>query len=175
MTINVAHDIIITDIQTSSEQQILGSDKLKVKLIVDPEHYEQIASELIGRGIEISDSSDLILTERNARLTYLIGKKGDEIYRLKTSDISHIESFAHEVIAYTDEGEFRISERLKILCELLDPEVFIRISNSVIISVDHIKSIKPAFTQKFIVTMKSGAVVDVTRTYYYSFKEFLGI
>ena len=112
---------------------------------------------------------------KTQNLYYLIGKKNDEIYRLKTSDISHIESFAHKVIAYTSEGEFRINERLKTLSALLDPEVFIRINNSVIISTEHIKSIKPTFTQKFIITMRNGAVVDVTRTYYYIFKEFLGI
>lgn len=153
----------------------LGCDKLKVRLIVNPEHYNDIADELSRLGIEISEKSDLILTEKNTKISYLIGKKGEEIYRLKTSDISHFESFAHEVIAYTAEGEFRMNERLKTLSELLDPDSFIRISNSVIISVDYIKSIKPAFTQKFIVTMRNGAKVDVTRTYYYSFKDFLGI
>ena len=94
---------------------------------------------------------------------------------MKTSEISHIESFGHEVIAYTNDGAFKVNERLKTLAELLDSETFIRISNSVIISVDFIKSIRPSFAQKFIVTMRNGAVVDVTRTYYYSFKEFLGI
>ena len=148
---------------------------MKVKLMVNPEHYDEIADKLNKAGITISENAEFILTERNASITYLIGKKNDEIYCLKTSDISHIESFAHKVIAYTSEGEFRINERLKTLSALLDPEVFIRISNSVIISTEHIKSIKPTFTQKFIITMRNGAVVDVTRTYYYIFKEFLGI
>lgn len=148
---------------------------MKVKLVVSSEHYDDIAAELNKAGIGISENADFIMTERNASITYLIGKKNEDIYRLKTSDISHIESFGHEVIAYTDEGEFRINERLKTLSELLNPEVFIRISNSVIISTEHIKSIKPAFTQKFIITMRNGSVVDVTRTYYYIFKEFLGI
>lgn len=168
MTFIFSYDII-------DDAVTLGSDDLKIKLIVNPEHYEAISDELNRLGIEISDNAELILTERNASISYLIGKRNEEIYRLKTSDISHIESFAHEVIAYTDEGEFRINERLKTLSGLLDPEIFIRISNSVIISTEHIKSIKPGFTQKFIVTMQNGAVVDVTRTYYYFFKEFLGI
>ena len=148
---------------------------MKIKLIASEENYEKLAQELTSMGVELSDSADLVLTEQNAVISHLIGKKGDEIYRINVSDISHIESFAHDVIAYTDKDSFKISERLKTLTTILDPSSFIRISNSVIISVDHIKSIKPAFTQKFIVTMKNGARVDVTRSYYYIFKEFIGI
>lgn len=148
---------------------------MKIKLIASEENYEKLAQELTSMGVELSDSADLVLTEQNVVISHLIGKKGDEIYRINVSDISHIESFAHDVIAYTDKDSFKISERLKTLTTILDPSSFIRISNSVIISVDHIKSIKPAFTQKFIVTMKNGARVDVTRSYYYIFKEFIGI
>ena len=148
---------------------------MKIKLIASEENYEKLAQELTSMGVELSDSADLVLTEQNVVISHLIGKKGDEIYRINVSDISHIESFAHDVIAYTDKDSFKISERLKTLTTILDPSSFIRISNSVIISVDHIKRIKPAFTQKFIVTMKNGARVDVTRSYYYIFKEFIGI
>ena len=148
---------------------------MKIKLIASEENYEKLAQELTSMGVELSDSADLVLTEQNVVISHLIGKKGDEIYRINVSDISHIESFAHDVIAYTDKDSFKISERLKTLTTILDPSSFIRISNTVIISVDHIKSIKPAFTQKFIVTMKNGARVDVTRSYYYIFKEFIGI
>ena len=148
---------------------------MKIKLIASEENYEKLAQELSSMGVELSDSADLVLTEQNVVISHLIGKKGDEIYRINVSDISHIESFAHDVIAYTDKDSFKINERLKTLTTILDPSSFIRISNSVIISVDHIKSIKPAFTQKFIVTMKNGARVDVTRSYYYIFKEFIGI
>lgn len=148
---------------------------MKVKLMVSEEHYQQIASELQKSGIEIDENAELILTEHNTYASYLIGRYNNELYRLKTSEISHIESFSHDVIAYTDQGQYKIAERLKTLCCILDPSDFIRISNSVIISANHVQSIKPDFTQKFIVTMSNGAKVDVTRSYYYIFKSFFGI
>jgi DNA-binding LytR/AlgR family response regulator len=43
------------------------------------------------------------------------------------------------------------------------------------VAVHHIKSIRPALTQKFLLTLSDGSKVDVTRTYYYIFKEFLGL
>lgn len=148
---------------------------MKIRLMVSEAHISQIASDLIARGIEIDDSADLILSEKNVYADRLIGKCGDEIFRLKTADISHIESFAHDVIAHSGGEEYKISERLRRLEEILDPKEFIRISNSVIVSANHIKSIKPTLGQKFVLTMSDGSKTDVTRSYYYIFKEFFGI
>lgn len=149
--------------------------KVKIKLIASDENYDKIAKELTEKGIELSDFSNLVLTEQNSVISHIIGKKGDAIYRLDLKTVSHFESFAHDVIAYTNKDEYKVNETLKSLTTILDPNKFIRISNSCIISVDQIENIKPAFTQKFIITMKSGYKVDVTRSYYYSFKEFIGI
>ena len=145
---------------------------MKIKLMVSEEKYTKIARELISKGYEIDDNADFILSERNVYAGYLIGKREDEIFRLRTDKITHIESFAHDVIAYSEGEEYKISERLRRLEEILDPKEFLRISNSVIVSVNCIKSVKPAFTQKFILTLTDGSKVGVTRTYYYIFKDF---
>ena len=148
---------------------------MKIRLMVSEEHFSQIASELIAKGFEIDDSAELILSEKNVYADRIIGKRDDEIFRLKTSEISHIESFAHDVIAHSSGVEYKISERLRRLEEILDPKEFIRVSNSVIVSANHIKSIKPTLGQKFVLTMSDSCKVDVTRSYYYIFKEFFGI
>ena len=148
---------------------------MKIRLLVSDEHYDAIAAELIKKGIDIDDDAELILSESNACVSHLIARQDDEIYRLDTAEISRIESFAHDIIAYSGGEEYRLSDTLRRLAEILDPREFIRVSNSVIVSVSHIKSIRPALSHKFRLTMKDGAVVDVTRTYYYIFKEFLGI
>ncbi len=148
---------------------------MKIKLAVSEDKYENIANILISKGFQIDENADFTLMENGYHPEYLIAKKDKEFFRLKVSEITHIESFAHEIIAYTDMGSFYLSIPLKKIINILDPSVFIRISKSVIISVNHIKSIKPVLTQKFIITMTNNAKVDVTRTYYYIFKEFLGI
>ena len=148
---------------------------LKIRLMVSPERYNEISEALKSCGIETDDTADLILTEKSAYPAFLIGKQGEDIFRLPVGDISHIESFAHEVIAHTAEGDFRLGDRLMRLEQLLDPAEFTRISKSVIVSLTHIKSIRPALTQKFILTMKDGSRVDVTRSYYYIFREAIGL
>ncbi|MBQ1432960.1 MAG: LytTR family transcriptional regulator [Ruminococcus sp.] len=148
---------------------------MKIKLMVSEENYSQIFKELTAMGVEIDDGAQLILSEKNVYVSRLIGRHDNEIFRLNTKDISHIESFAHDIIAHCGGDEYKLTERLRRLEEILDPEEFIRVSNSVIVSAEHIKSIRPSLSQKFVLTMSDGSKVDVTRTYYYIFKEFMGI
>lgn len=148
---------------------------MKIKLMVSEKRYNEIAQMLISKGFELDDDAELMISEKNVYAEYLIAKKEDEIFRLKTDTITHIESFAHDIIAHCEGEDYKLNERLRRLEEILDPKAFIRISNSVIVSVSHIKSIKPALTQKFILTLSDGSRVDVTRTYYYIFKEFIGL
>lgn len=148
---------------------------IKIRLMVSPERYAELAEALKSHGIEPDDSSELILTEKSAYPSYIIGKRGEELFRLPVGEISHIESFAHEVVAHTAEGDLRLGDRLVRIAQLLDPAEFVRISKSVIVSLSHVKSIRPALTQKFILTMKDGSRVDVTRSYYYIFREAIGL
>ncbi len=148
---------------------------MKIKLMVSDEKYNKIAAELLSKGFEIDDDAELILSERNFYASHLIGRRGEEIFRLDTDKISHIESFGHEVVAHSGGGEYKINERLRRLEEILDPKRFIRVSNSVIVAAAEIKSVRPALSQKFTLTMSDGSKVDVTRTYYYIFKEYFGI
>jgi DNA-binding LytR/AlgR family response regulator len=149
--------------------------EIKIRLMISPEKYGEVAAALKSRGITLDDSAELILTEKSAYPAFIIGKKGEELFRLPVGEISHIESFAHEVVAHTAEGDMRLGDRLVRLEQLLDPAEFVRVSKSVIVSLSHVKSIRPALTQKFILTMKDGSRVDVTRSYYYIFREAIGL
>ncbi len=148
---------------------------MKIRLMVSEERYSAVYSELTAKGFEIDESADLILSENNVYVKHLIGRQGDELFRLDVKDIVRIESFAHDVIAYSGGAEYRLSERLRRLEEILDPDDFIRVNNSAIVAAAHTKSIRPALSQKFLLMMSDGSKVDVTRTYYYIFKEYLGI
>jgi len=66
-------------------------------------------------------------------------------------------------------------DRLYKIVNLLNPEKFLRISNSVVISKDKVKKISTTLSMKFILTMINGKKVDVTRSYYYIFKDSFGI
>lgn len=150
---------------------------MKIKLIVSDDRYDEIKGFLMNHNIEIDDNADLVLSECN-RFTNILSVKesnSDEIVLLPVSDIVFIETFGRAVVVHTNDHIYHATDRLYKICSLLDPEQFIRISNSVVIAKDKVQRITPSLFMKFILTMSDGTNVDVTRSYYYIFKEHFNI
>lgn len=146
---------------------------MKVRLNVGEARYAELEKLLADYGIEVDEHADLVLSE--ARRDTLLVRRGGERHILAAEDIVYIEVQGHTVTVHTKEGAFQAPERLYQMQALLDPEKFLRISNSVIIAKHKVKRITPTLSMKFILTMEDGAKVDVTRSYYYIFKEAFGI
>ena len=150
---------------------------LKVKLIVSTERYDEIKRALTERGIEIDDNADLVLSENNRFPDNLIVKdvaKNERVV-LPVEDIAYIETYGHTVEVHTKGETFQATDRLYKIVNQLDPEKFLRISNSVVISKSKVKQISTTLSMKFVLTMVNGKKVDVTRSYYYIFKDSFGI
>lgn len=150
---------------------------MKIKLDVRNERYEEIKSALEKYEIEIDDTADLVLSESNAFIDNLTVKEKATNSRiiLSVEDIVYIETYGHTVEVHTKSEVYQSSDRLYRIVSLLDPAKFLRISNSVVIAKDKVKRITPTLSTKFILTMENGKNVDVTRSYYYIFKEYFGI
>lgn len=146
---------------------------MEIQLAVSNERYEELKNVLLQLGITVSDSADLVLHEVNRFADNLIvkGQEDGSHHVVPVSEIIIIESFGHAVEVHTNRGSYRSSDRLYQLTNLLDPDKFLRISNSVIIAKDKVKQITPSLFMKFSLTMENGKRVDVTRSYYYIFKE----
>ena len=150
---------------------------MKVKLSVSTERYDEIKKMLAAAGIEVTEDADLILSEANHFAETLLVRDpatGEHIV-LPVKDIVFIESFGRNIEVQTEENRYQAAERLYQLAGQLDPEKFLRVSNSVVIAREKVKSISPTLSMKFILTMAEGSKIDVTRTYYYIFKEQFGI
>lgn len=125
--------------------------------------------------IEISDDAKLTLTEDDYHEGMIECKDKNGKVLIAVEDICFIESIGKEVWVNTLDNKYRTSIRIYQFEKNLSPDNFLRISNSVIIGRNSIKHIRPALSCKFYLTLKTGDVVDVTRTYFYKFKEFYGI
>lgn len=148
---------------------------MKLKLRLSRERKDQIVDELNDLGIVVSEESELILTEENYNAGEIYCKDDTDRVVVSLSEIVFIESMGKKVYVHTKKNVYTTSNRLYEMEKKLPQEQFIRISNSVIIGRHSIKRIIPALSQKYYLTLKSGDKVDVTRTYYYKFKEFYGI
>jgi len=148
---------------------------MRIKLRLNKTTQESIQGELTEKNIEISEESKLILTEEDYIGDTLECRDEKGIVIVNTENICYMESVGHDVYVYADNMQYKTRLRIYQLEKLLPPEQFIRISNSIIIKKNSIRHIKPALSCKFYLTLINGDVVDVTRTYYYKFKEFYGI
>lgn len=150
---------------------------MKVRLCVQEERYEDIRSLLNQHGIEVDDDGELVLSESGAFARHLMVKApaSNERVILPVEEIFYIEACGHTVEVHTEQVVYHAYDRLYRLHSQLDPEQFLRISNSVVIAKKQVRRITPTLSMKFILTMEDGKKVDVTRSYYYSFKEAFGI
>ncbi len=148
---------------------------MRIKLRLNKTTQESIQGELTEKNIEISEESKLILTEEDYIGDTLECRDEEGIVIVNTDSICYMESVGRDVYVYADNMQYKTRLRIYQLEKLLPPDQFIRISNSIIIKKNSIRHIKPALSCKFYLTLINGEVVDVTRTYYYKFKEFYGI
>ena len=148
---------------------------MRVKLKLNSNKRESVRIELEDLGVEISENADLILTEENYSEGELLCRSNEERFLIPIEDILYVESLGKDVYVYTEKSKFSTTVRLYVLERTFPSDKFIRISNSVIINRSAIKKIRPALSQKFYLTLKNDAVVDVTRSYYVRFKDYYGI
>ncbi len=150
---------------------------MKIRLLVSDEDYAAIKEALESRGIEIDDDAELTLTQRGKYASYISARdpKTGERLHLAAGEIVYIESFGHTVEIHTNDAVYETTDRLYQLVSTLDPEKFLRVSNSVIIARRRVRRINPALSMKFTLIMSDGSRVDVTRSYYNIFKDAFNI
>ena len=150
---------------------------MKIRLAVGKESMDEVQLFLSEHGIELDDDSEFILIQKSkyvSRLPVKNSKSGEKIY-LSTKDIIYLESFGHNVFLHAINGDYVTSEPLYQLELMINPERFVRVSASVIVSHVHIKQITAMLSQKYALHLSNGAIVDVTRSYYHDFKERFGL
>lgn len=148
---------------------------MKLKLRLNKATEKEIITELKQKEIEISEDAKLTLTEDDYHEGMIACKDDNGKVLISVTDICFIESIGKEVWVNTLKSKYRTSIRIYQFERILPANDFLRISNSVIIRRDSIQGIRPALSSKFYLTLKTSDEVDVTRTYFYKFKEFYGI
>lgn len=149
---------------------------MKIRLDVSQERRAALEQELTALGIIIDSEADLVLYESSPS-SIIAAKNSSDGSRilLKPEEIILVEAFGHTVEIHTVHGIYHSAEPLYQVAARLGDEHFIRISNSVVVAKSRVRSITPTLSMKFILTLENGRKVDVTRSYYYIFKDAFGI
>lgn len=127
---------------------------MKIKLDVSRKRYSKLKILFEKHGFEIDDDADLVLSERNRFIDILTVRDAVSSQRvlLPIKDIVYIETYGHTVEVHTDQNSYQAFDRLYKIYAMLDPNSFLRISNSVVIAKDKVKQISKSnrFLRRFL-------------------------
>lgn len=127
-------------------------DKLFVRMESSDSGEDQL--EKIKKHLENSDDI----------LNRVVIKKSGKIHVISTSDISYLEAQDDYVMIYTANERFLKQQTMKYFEKHLDQEQFIRVHRSYIVNVQGIERIEPYEKTNYILILKDGNKIPVSRS-----------
>ncbi len=116
-------------------------------------------------------------TSSTKTVTYLsriLIKESRKAFFIKTADVLYFEASGDYVSIHTPEKKYLIHESLQHLERNLDPEQFIRIHRSTIVGIDAIRELHPHFNGEYLVLLKNGVKLKLSRSYKENLKHIKG-
>ncbi|MBQ9623424.1 MAG: LytTR family transcriptional regulator [Treponema sp.] len=101
--------------------------------------------------------------------------KDDRIFLIDDNDAFYFESVDDRVFVYTASDVYETRSKLYQLENELPQKDFMRANKAVIINLNKIKSLAPAFGGRFEATIENGYKVIISRMYVPVLKERLGL
>lgn len=103
------------------------------------------------------------LAESEEKLHRVVIKKSGKIHVISTGDINFLEAQDDYVMIYTADGKYLKQQTMKYFEKHLDPEQFVRVHRSYIANITCIERIEPYEKSNFILILKDGNKVPVSR------------
>lgn len=105
----------------------------------------------------------------------IVVRNGGDIQIVPTSDIVYIEAYDDYVKIFTKDTYHLKKKTMTYYEETLDPSVFFRTHRSFIINLQQLTKIEPLEKNTFVVILKNGKKVPLSRSGYSKIKDLLGI
>jgi two-component system, LytTR family, response regulator len=102
--------------------------------------------------------------ESDEKLHRVVIKKSGKIHVISTRDINFLEAQDDYVMIYTDDGKYLKQQTMKYFEQHLDSQQFVRVHRSYIANVTCIERIEPYEKSNFILILKDGNKVPVSRS-----------
>lgn len=129
---------------------------------------DRLSSSPAKSGEEADDQLFAFLERLKAEPKYstrFVVRTGSKLSFVRVSDVDWIDAADNYARLHVSGREHLVRETLKSIETQLDPEIFVRVHRSLIINLDCIESVEPAFHGEYLVTMKDGAKLTTSRSY----------
>lgn len=115
------------------------------------------------RSEEVQMIENELLSKTSKSIQQIIAMQNNDIFIINISDIIVFFSEEKNNFCKTKDGIYRIKEKLYYLEDILSTKDFIRISNSAIININHVKCFNTSIIGKIIVKFKDGSEESVSK------------
>ena len=115
-----------------------------------------------------------IRAPKGAAVERLTVRSGGRLFFVKIDEIDWIEATGDYVRLHVGERSYLLRETMSNLTAKLDAEKFLRIHRSTIVNAERVRDIQPLFKGEYVVTLKDGRQLKLSRSYRDRLKQFLG-
>lgn len=116
-----------------------------------------------------------LITALKMQQDTLIGYKEEQMYRIHPDEVYYFETVDNKSYMYCRESVYEIKQKLYQIEEIYGDSDFLRISKSVIINMDKISSIRPAFGGRFEAMLENGEKIIISRQYVPELKKKMNV
>ena len=151
-----------------------GGGNMKIKLLCQKTKEEQYRRELLDGTIEFAVPADLIVSEPQFLSDDLFLYEEEGVALVDPNEILYIESIQNMLEIHVLHRVFHVKEPLYQMEARLYPKGFLRIHKSFLVNRRHIRQIKTSLNMKYMLVLSNKETLEVSRSYYYQFKEEIG-
>lgn len=147
---------------------------MKIKLLCQKTKEKQYRQELLNGEVEFAVPPDLIVTEPQFLSNELFLYEEEGVALVDPNEILYIESMQNMLEIHTFHKLYHVKEPLYLMEARLYPKGFLRIHKSFLVNRKHIRQIKTSLNMKYTLLLSNKETLEVSRSYYYQFKEEIG-
>jgi two-component system LytT family response regulator len=148
-----------------------GRDRFRQTLTHARAHLERRRAGDLGRRL-LALVNDI--KPEAPKLDRLIVKSGGRVFFLRTGDLDWIEAAGNYVRLHLGEESHLFRETMNRMESRLDPKRFVPIHRSRIVNTERIKELQPWFNGEYVVVLRNGARLPLSRGYRDKLQEQLG-
>ena len=108
------------------------------------------------------------------RVDRFVVKSGGRVYFVRAEEFDWIESAGNYVKLHVGGETHLLRETMTAIEAQLDPEAFFRIHRCHIVNIERVRELQPSFNGEYVVFLKNGARLTLSRGYRDKFQQRLG-
>lgn len=113
------------------------------------------------------------VTSKTDKLERIVVKTGPKIHVITIDKVNYFEAQDDYVMIYTDQGKHLKHKTMKSLEGQLDPQQFVRVHRSYLVKVSQISQLELYGKESYIIILKDGHKLPVSKSGYSKLKEVL--